>query len=343
LLRAYPFILPNIVGCLFCLIAYILVVSFVEETLPVERRQSFGLHTIFPSRNKIMRNVSSFGLFKHLYEGEAEISKEIITLMPHSKEEEGHKRAIEEEKPATICSLLKRKSTREHLLVYWFYSFLIIGLDETFPLFCLSKVSGLGIQEKDIGDIFSGTGFFYITIQYFLLTGLVRRFGFYKTMRIGAFCSVPFACLIPLSVITNKDVPEGTLAFSTFFLLSLVYAIVRVFSLLVFSTLTMTTNRTVSAYHRGTMQGLSMLGGSVAKACGPTFGGILFSSSVRHFPPPLGSVVVFSIFSLLGISLAMQTLLLSEPEAANTVGVEVEHGSCVKDDDPEKKDGPPTF
>merc|ERR1719491_116530 len=45
LLRAFPFFLPNFVGCLFCLIAYILVLNFVEETLPLERRESFGLHT----------------------------------------------------------------------------------------------------------------------------------------------------------------------------------------------------------------------------------------------------------------------------------------------------------
>ena len=81
-LTAFPFLLPNVVGCLFCLIAYVLVHSFVEETLPPERRQSF---TIFPCKNKIMRTVSSWGLFKHLHEDSetgGSVSREIVALQP---------------------------------------------------------------------------------------------------------------------------------------------------------------------------------------------------------------------------------------------------------------------
>jgi len=184
-LRAYPFLLPNVAGCLFCLVAYVLVRNFVEETLPPERRHSFGCDSIFPGRNKIMRTVSSWGLFKHFHEDGAEIGGPLS--LPLSAEEGGRpEKAPCTEPPATIYSLWQRKATREHLLVYWAYSFLIVSLDESFPLFCLSKASGLAIHEKNIGDIFSGTGFFYITIQYFLLTGLVKRFGFCKTLRIGA-------------------------------------------------------------------------------------------------------------------------------------------------------------
>ena len=189
-----------------------------------------------------------------------------------------------------------------------------MSLEELFPLFCLSRASGLAIQEKNIGEIFSMSGLFFITIQYFLLVGFVRKFGFYKTLTIGAFASVPFCAPIPLSLFTNRDVPEGTLALSTFLLLSAVYAVVQVFSVLVISTLTMTTNRTVPSQHMGSMQGLSMVGESIAKAVGPAFSGILFSSSVGYFIPPTGSIVVFSIFSFLGICLALKMGRLQEYE-----------------------------
>ena len=344
ILTAYPFILPNVVGCLFCLIAYILVHNFVEETLPVEKRQQFGLNTIIPFRKNVIRSVSSWGLFKHLDYAQAEISDETVISSPPSKEKRGGEIAKEEEEPATIHSLWKRKATRQHLLVYWVFSFIVITVDETFPLFCMSKASGLAIQEKMIGKILSGTGFFYITIQYFLLTGLVDRFGIYRTLRIGAFLSVPLCSLIPVTLITNKDTPEGTLTLLTFVFLSIVYAIARVFSSVVFSTISMTLNQTVPAHQRATMNGLSMLGGSFAKACGPAFGGILFSSSVGYFTPPNGSVVVYSIIAFLGLCLGVQTLFLEEysvPEASVTL-VEAEQEHCIQDNHDEE-DIPPTF
>lgn len=146
---------------------------------------------------------------------------------------------------ATIKSLMARPSTRRHLWLSWCYAFLIITVDEAFPLYCISKYSGLGVEEKMIGNLLSGAGSVYILIQYFLLTSLVDRYGFYKSMKIGAFFSVPVVCLIPLSLLTNRGAAEGTLTWSTVILISVVYAVARVCASVVFSTLTMTTNRTV--------------------------------------------------------------------------------------------------
>lgn len=320
LLTAFPFLLPNVVGSLFCLIADGLVHSFVEETLPLEQREFL---TLLPCKKKLVRTASSCGLLKQSDEDpetDGPASSETGSLMPEEDVVEWSGEltvewsgdfSLESSRefrppPATLSSLLRREATREHLLVYWAYSFLIVGLEESFPLYCLSKASGMAIGEKIIGEIFSGSGFFFITIQYFLLTGLVKRFGFYKTLTIGGFASVPFSALIPLTLITNRNAPEGSLTILSFMLLSGVYAVVQVFSVLVISTLTMTTNRTVPPHHRGTMQGLSMVGGSIAKAAGPAFSGIFFSSSVRYFIPPTGSIVVFGLFSFLGICVALK-------------------------------------
>ena len=152
---------------------------------------------------------------------------------------------------ATIKSLWARQSTRKHLLLYRFYPFLIITVDKTSPLYCISKYSGLGFEEK------MRAGSFFILIQYFLLTTHkpVDRYGFYKSMKIGAFFSAPVVCLIPLSLITNRGAAEGALTWSTLILVSIVYAIARVCSSVTFSTLTMTTNRTVPAHQRAAMNG----------------------------------------------------------------------------------------
>ena len=337
ILEKYPFFLPNFVGFLFCLVGYVVVHCFVEETLPEGKRQEFRLDSIFPciKTNAVMRNVSSWGLFKHLHNEEGGVSEDLTMMISPSEDKEGFNRTNCDEEPATIQSLMKRRGTREHLMVYWFYSFLSITVDEIFPLYCISKTSGLGITEKSIGKILSGTGVCYVIIQYFLLTGLVDRFGFYKTLRIGTIFSMPAVCLIPASLITNKNAPEGTLALPTLVYLSVVVAIVRSLASVAFSCITMTANRTVSAHQRSTMNGLSMLGGSFAKAGGPMFGGILFSSSVNHITPPFGSVFVYSFVALLGVCLATQACLLREyvPQEKSSAATKEAEG----------EEGPPTF
>ena len=95
-------------------------------------------------------------------------------------------------------------------------------------------------------NLLSGTGVCYIFIQYVLLTQLVDRRGFYGAMRLGALLSVPLVCLLPLSLRTNRGALGGRITWST----SGVYAVARAFSSVTFSTITMTTNRTVPARHR---------------------------------------------------------------------------------------------
>eukprot|EP00934_Nitzschia_sp_Nitz4_P002778 Nitzschia sp. Nitz4//scaffold307_size21646//13824//15683//NITZ4_008599-RA/size21646-processed-gene-0.15-mRNA-1//-1//CDS//3329547142//2768//frame0 len=364
LLTAYPFLLPNVVGCLVCVVGFVLMQYNVEETLPEARRQDFHLFPCWMPRNRasLVRRLSSWGLFKHLHftNTETGASKEehlametsldqdlpkwvrpspsttaLVMLAPKAgagnqqqpsqgqDEEENDEasfmiedstseEAVEDHKPATIQSLWARTSTRNHLLIYWVYSFLIIAVDETFPLYCISRSSGLGIQEKTIGSILSGTGVFYILLQYVLVTKLVDWYGFYVALRISALCSVPIVALIPISLMTNRDAAEGTLNSSTLVFLCLIYAIARSFSSVTFSTLTLTTNRTVPAHQRATMNGFSMLGGSLGKAAGPAFAGFLFSTSVNHVQPPYGSVVAYEVIGVLGVCLFLTTLLLEE-------------------------------
>jgi len=347
LLEKFPFFLPNVVGCLFCLTGYVLIHNFVDETLPEEKRQQFRLPSIFPCTKKthpILRNVSSWGLFKHLHNSEGEISEDLNVILPSSEDKAEHGGDGGGEKSATISSLMKRQGTRQHLFVYWGYSFLIVTVDETFPLFCISKSSGLGITEKIIGKILSGSGLFFMCIQYFLITNLVSRFGFYNSLRIGTLLSIPLACFIPISLITNLGAPDGVIAMASLVFLSALYAIIRSFSSVVFSTITMATNRTVPDNQRATMNGLSMLGGSLTKALGPLFGGILFSTSVNNVTAPFGSVVVWSTIAFLGVCLALQAYFLREYDGhINEMKNKTEDESTNSDPEMVEEDDPPNF
>lgn len=292
----------------------------------------------------MIRNVSSWGLFKHLHNSEGEISEELNVMMSLSEGKDGQEIEVDgKEDTATIYSLMKREGTRQHLYVYWVYSFLIVTLDEVFPLYCMSKTSGLGITEKIIGNILSGTGFLFIFVQYFLTTRLVDRYGFYKSLRIATFLSVPIGGFIPISLITNKSAPDGTLTFMSLATLSVLYAIVRSFSSVVFSTITMTTNRTVPQHQRSSMNGLSMLGGSFAKSLGPLFGGVMFSTSVGHVTPPFGSVVVYSIVAALGLCLGVQACFLREYDGHEKATTKIIEDESMNPDLGTEEEVPPTF
>lgn len=392
LLTDYPFLLPNILGSILCVIGYFLVDKYVEETLPDDKIQPFYIQDLLPSgccsgcsfetnhtknNNTIIRNVSSWGLFKHLHnDGGGNDSSEHMSVMLSpsiykEKEERQQRRRslndfivrndkyydeededvikgniIEDEEndnnkgrkqkknndKATISSLLKRQGTRQFLVLYCFFSFLVTIVDEVFPLYCMSKSSGLGIEEKLIGNVMSATGVCYIMCQYFFVTGLSNRFGIFNALRIGMMCSIPLVFLIPVSLLTNnttnnnyhqttvtatttiitdgdintmindKDsLSSSSLSWSTLIYISIIYAVIRTFSSVVFSTISITLNQSVPAHQRATMNGLSMLGGSIGKGCGPIFGGMLFSFCANHITPPYGSVVVYGIISILGL------------------------------------------
>lgn len=347
LLEEFPFFLPNIVGSIYCLVGYVLIHTFVEETLPEDERQQFRLSDVLPcidSSPAVIRSVSSWGLFKHLHNSEGELSEE-TNIMPSSSGDK-HGQGVEnggENGKTTILSLIKREGTRQHLLVYWGYSFIAITIDEVFPLYCMSKTSGLGISEKIIGNILSGTGLFYVCMQYYLTTKLVDRYGSYKSLEIAAFLSMPLSIFFPISLITNEGAPEGTLTRTSLLFLSMIYAFIRSFSAVFFSTITVTTNRTVPSTQRATMNGLSMLGGSVAKSLGPLFGGIIFSTSVGSVTPPFGSVVVYSVIAALGICLGVQAYFLREYEGLEEKPTKIVDGENASHVLEEERESPPTF
>ena len=193
-----------------------------------------------------------------------------------------------------------------------------------------AQYSGLGVEEKAIGKLLSGSGMGYIFIQYILLTSLVDRYGFYKSMSIGALFSMPVVSFMPLSLLTNRGADEGTLTASTLALVSVVYAVARACSSIVFSTLTMTTNRTVPADQRAAMNGLAVLGASVGNTLGPAFAGVLFSEGVGRVRPPLGSVLVWWVLAGCGVAFFFRTLRLAE----HSLERNEEHASCGKEADP---------
>ena len=332
LLLAYPFVLPNLVASVLCLGAVRLVREFVEETLPEERCRSFvlDLRSILKWQTKAANPNSS--------KADGILGKEPSATTSSSTTEDLLWTSSDNFQRTQSSKL---RSRWFHLYVYWIFSFLNIAADELFPLFCLSKLSGLGLQEKQISSILGGTTIVYGLLQYFLLTGLVHKLGLYPTLRIGIFFCVPPSLLIPLGSLwlaggmtdgSNGSIESDDLTVWTALYLCTVLAALKSFSSVAFSTITMATNKTVDTIdQRATLNGIASLGGSFAKACGPVFAGTLFSflagsasasstsgsssgegstATAAFIEPPYGSIVAYGILSAMGFVLGVQTLCL---------------------------------
>lgn len=382
LLLAYPFVLPNLLAFILCWGAWRLVRDHVEETLPVGKRQPFSFSLVSTSITDWCRRLLRL---ERTADGSSnEIShKFVVPIGNNDKIETNENNKVAQEiasasaPSVTTRDLLwgsgndkkhdndiQRQQQRRirgrwlHLYVYWMFSFLNIASDELFPLFCLSKLSGLGLQENQISFLLGGTTIVYGMLQYLLLTGLVQKIGLYPTLRIGTFGSISPALLIPIGslwlvAMNNNKVNHDSSANNDYedhggfensnkliplvaLYLCILIAVIKSFTSVVFSTLTIATNRTVDTIdQRATLNGIASLGGSFAKACGPVFAGTLFSflagnaskdgrggtttaessvvDPVFHsyaIDPPYGSIVAYGILSMLGFLLGVQALLL---------------------------------
>merc|ERR1712183_277322 len=118
---------------------------------------------------------------------------------------------------------------------------------------------------------------------------------------------LPLVFFIPFSYFLNYGMECGTINLQSFIFLSILLAMNRIFSSLFFTSISIAVNRIVPTPYRGTMNGLSVLGGSVSKALGPAVAGVLVSFCVSGNVfasgdyPIIGSFVVFCVIGVAGI------------------------------------------
>ena len=376
LLQLYPFLLPNLISVLLCAIDLIVVAALVPETLPPQDLRSpanipgdvsaWFTTVITGVMTNMIRNpnenstasasnaLSNDAMIdgEDLADAEAEslLSNSAIELQPAQKWSRSEETlpstdttsATEVQDPPetkNLSYLWSKIDTRNHLIVFWIFSFVSIAIDEAFPLFCMSKEGGLGLSEADIGKLLSATGVIFVILQYHVYVWIVDRYGVRRSIQIGAVLSAPLVTFVPISLLFNNarndavnDEKAGEeefqdmsstsdLSWSSFLFLSLLLGFVRIFGLVFFSSIAISTNRTVIPSHRCTVNGLSMLGGSVAKGLGPIFAGWLVSFAISSgvFAPKAGGAMVFVVIGTFSAIAAGTTFpLLVESQATHS-------------------------
>ena len=150
----------------------------------------------------------------------------------------------------------------------------------------------------------SAAGAIFVVGQYSTFASLVDRLGLYKALSVGALLGVPITALIPLANFMTASSAEDEVPVSTIAFLALLMGVAKIFTCLFFAGITIATNRTVPASLRATMNGLSMVGGSVSKGLGPIFAGLLVTLS---FSVPnkeiaqYGSLFIWSTIGVMGV------------------------------------------
>jgi len=341
MLLKYPFLLPNLVGAIVCFLIVVVVTCFIEETLPASKRRSpkyiphdtkrqidltlCQLH----SRTKMML-LTCFGKNKNPQPSQHQSDETTsLILVKHDEVAENNNGNImyvsqsTENTDASESSLWNRKDTRRHLWAYWIFSFVVVAVDEAFPLFCISKAGGLGLSEATIGKILSASGLLFALGQYAVFASITHHFGLYPAITIGSVLGVPPVALIPLSLVLNNQTTGANgvsswsagVTWSAFLFLSVLMSIMKIFSCLFFTSIAIAANKTVPSSQRAKMNGLNMVGGSIAKGLGPTFAGALVAVSVTS-TPQYGSVIIFTVIALFGLVVVAEAQTLA-PSTGN--------------------------
>jgi len=376
-LTRYPFLLPNLVSVLMCVMGFIGIYFFVEETLPEDKRKPVGeaISDLFDSFKKRLTSAcidkssqevlplqeSSETNMNYTY-SEKSFETDILTsesshgtnkeeddgLMPHTesctmlstsvrfdsskavlegtpKEKKSMKKKMSR---ASMASLWAVPATRHHLMIFWLMSFMSVVLDEAFPLFSIAKVGGINLLETGIGKILSGAGLLFVCGQYIVYTYVMKYHGLYGSQVIGSILATPITIIMPLGLYLNSGQAERNhLSWSAYIFFSLVLGCKNVCNNIAFSSIAIATNRSVVSTQRASVNGLSMLGGSFAKALGPAVAGFLvtFSLEGKYFSPYVGDYVLFGAISSGGIYCVYYILTVLKTHYKDGTLVPIDH------------------
>lgn len=331
LLRQYPFLLPNLLGTIFCVICTLLAQCFLHETLPVYRQHSFA-----QDLRQLLGTFQNYCLSAPSYRYES-VSTCKPDMSDHAERDENRidlsrsKEGVKSENiRSSMRSILSQNDTRACIFLLWGYSFVGLAIDEAFPLFCLSHTAGFGSQEKDIGKIMSLTGLIFAVAQYFVAHYSYKYCGGLSgSTKVGAALSAPTMFLIPIALLINHN--SEALIWPTYIFLAIVLSIHRCFSMVFFSNIAVATNRTVPTANRGAMNGVAGLGASIAKAIGPTFAGFLTTYSVIWIQQ-YASILIFGALGVLGVLIALGTIVYLPSNATDYTQV----AESIDDDDDDR-------
>jgi len=149
-----------------------------------------------------------------------------------------------------------------------------------------------------------------LLFQYVSYSYIMSKHGLFASIKVGSLLATPITILLPISVYLNQtgnDSTKDDLTWSAYIFLCVILGIKNIAVNLSFSSLTIAVNRSVPSTQRASVNGLSMLGGSVGKALGPICAGYLATLTLSGtvFVPSVGVMFLFGCIGIFGIGCAL--------------------------------------
>ena len=284
--KAYPFVLPNLVGAIFFLVGLSIGTLFLRETLETKKdRRDYGILLgeilLRPFIRKKQRSKwsleqdQSAPLLKHNHNSRS------------ASHPEENRTAVPISTSPTYREVFSRQSSL-NLLVYCILVLHSLAYDQLLPVFmhypqqtdrstnpdvCLpfKFTGGFGLNSDRIGLLFTVYGVVGVFIQFFVFPPLARHYGVLPCLKVVtvmfpvAYIITPFTALLPTS--TTQQV--GILVVMIIKCLAGVFAFPCSVILL--------TNSAVSLRILGTLNGMAVSTSAVGRAAGPAIGGFTFT------------------------------------------------------------------
>lgn len=311
LLSKYPYLLPNLLGAVLCWASAMAVYLCIPETMP-RCRSARLLGKDFKEWARRIRDRQQCS--KDVQEDALIALKADDSSSDNPVQQYGSTQNLDDKLDNTMASaslkmIWSRRKTRVHLIAYWLFSLVIINIDEAFPLYCISRNTGLGgLQENEIGKILSASGVIFAIAQYRVYTMICDQFGIYGSLHFGAALGILPVALFPLaSLVYTAETKRWSMLY-----LSLLSGVTKVFQSAFFSSITVATNRTVPAEMRSRTNALGSIGAGLSKAVGPLIVGIWMAFCLsldtqddsRSISLPVGSLLAwFGIVFVSGLSM----------------------------------------
>jgi MFS family permease len=294
MLTEFPFILPNLLAFLLCILTAVLVRCILPETLPEERRRPL---------NQIPRDMMNqikclLASCHQRFRRNIDITFEQDSMLLDNDEQltdllEDHD-ITNDQSTNDEPAILSRPLTRKLMISHGLFAFVSTLVDELFPLFCMSAQHGLALKEADIGEILSLAGIVFVVLQYLLYIAIVTYTGVERSLIIGSILGIQPLLLIPISLAIRKKL-------WLFLFLAFVMGICKVFHSLFFTCMSLAMNKTVPLSQRARMNGIQLMVGSFARAFGPILAGAMATVSFSSKLPELwGCIPVFLVVAVIG-------------------------------------------
>lgn len=292
--QRYPFLLPNIVAAILCVISMLAILVFVAND---NNNDDTDLVVHTTTSNAANTNPA-----------DAEPCGENRPLLLKQSTSHDNNAMLGRGPIETFQLYWRDKNTRFHLIAYWSFSFAVVCFDEALPLYLIARAAGPGLSPRQIGWILCLGGLTVVISQSFGLERILSEqdhgIGLYPSLRLASIMANLPSVLVPFMLVlnggtyyymttTNGDEEDsrllsepseesllgeaGHLKWSSFVFIAIISGCGHMFCSMYFSLIGVATGRTVPPSRRDEVARVMTLGALGVRAIAPVFAGALVS------------------------------------------------------------------